>query len=152
MQELFIKKTDMMKTLSFLLPALSIIILASCSSTRETTTENRQLTATPNTQQYEEYQERMQNQSERTGLSYEDVQKINGYAERKAEMVCKMEKLSKSAEMALSDVAQKEHKEAIVSLDQQLTALSKEIDTYCDTEAKQKYFYQALKQYSKNCY
>ena len=62
-----------------------------------------------------------------------------------------MSQLNNNAEQALSQAAANEHKQAIVALDQKITTLSQEIDAYCTTDARQKYFYHALKQYTSGC-
>lgn len=102
-------------------------------------------------QKWEEQQERIQEQSERSGLTQDEIQKLNSYAERKAKMVCQMVELQKSSDQALSEAAAQEIKESIIALDNKIIPLGKEIDEYCNTDPKKRYFYQIYKQYSHGC-
>lgn len=102
-------------------------------------------------QQWQEQQKKNQEQGERSGLSQDEIQKMNSYAERKAEIVCELAELQKSSEEALSEAAAQEIKESIIRLDNKLTPLGKEIDDYCNTEPRKRYFHQIYKQYSHGC-
>ena len=126
------------------------IFLSACSSTQEASTETRSPKLVQQ-QQWQEQQENRQEQGERSGLTQEEIQKMNSYAERKAEMQCQMAALEKSSEQALSESAASEIKKSIVKLDQKATELNKEIDEYCNTEPRKKYFHQIYKQYAHDC-
>jgi hypothetical protein len=145
----------MRTTLTSIIFSLSILFLYSCGTTSETinNSNNNRLNA-PMQQQEQEPQideERAAAQQERTGITYEEVQKLNAYAEQKGELICQMAQLQKDSEGALSEPAAREFKDSIITLDTQLTTLGKEIDVYCNTEARRKYFYQILKQHTVGC-
>ena len=137
-----------MKTTGFsiILIILLGLGLTSCSTTTETTTEN-----TVQVQRLQMAQQNIQDQSDRSGLSSDEMQKLNDYAKNKAHLACKMANIDKSASQALSDVAEKDLKESIVSLDIKLTSLSQEIDSYCNTEERRNYFHRAYNQYYLAC-
>ena len=128
---------------------LIAMMLFSCKSMQETTATEKE--PPPVQLQYQEREERLEKQQERTGLTYEEVQTINNYGQRKAELYCKMVELEKQSSQALSDVASRDNKEAIVALDTQFSELNREIDTNCNTDAKQKFLRQIVKQYTVNC-
>lgn len=142
-----------MKTiLHFIIFAFTILALSSCHTTSETTTtDNRQLTAPIQQPNQQEVKAPTEEQVQRSGLAYDEIQKLNGYAEEKGLLVCQMTQLSKDAEQALSQAASEEYKQSIIALDQKINSLSLEIDTYSNTESRQKYFYHALKQYTSGC-
>ena len=120
--------------------------LTSCSTTTETTTENP-----AQVQKLQIAQQNIQERSDRSGLSADEMQKLNDYAKSKAHMACKMEKLDKSASQALSNVAENDMKESITAMDDKITALSQEIDAYCNNEERRNYFYRAYNQYYLAC-
>jgi hypothetical protein len=62
-----------------------------------------------------------------------------------------MIELDKKASEAMSESAGQEIKESIIIIDDQLSTLSKEIDTYNNTPERQRYFYQIYKQYIQKC-
>lgn len=134
---------------------LSVLFIYSCGTTSETTTDNNNKRLNAPMQQQEQQpqidEERVTAMQERTGITYDEVQKLNAYAEQKGVLICKMAQLQKDSEGALSEPAAREFKDSIIALDTQLTTLGKEIDAYCNTEARQKYFYQILKQHTVGC-
>ena len=138
-----------MKTSGFLIILIVLLGLGltSCSTTTETTTEN----TSKQVQRLQLAQQNIQERGDRSGLSIDETQKLNGYAKNKAHLVCKMENLDKSASQALSDVTEKDMKESIIALDNKLTALSQEIDAYCNNEERRKFFHHAFSQYYLAC-
>lgn len=137
-----------MKTFRFII-LLTILLglgLASCSTTSETTTKDQK-----EIQKLRMAQQDIQRQSDRSGLSIDEIQKIDDYAKKKAYLACKMEKIDKSASEALSEVAENDIKESIIAMDIELTALGQEIDAYCNNELRMKNFIRAYNQYYLTC-
>ena len=141
----------MKKSSSIIILLLSISIMFSCSSTEEaTTTANRPTTM--QMQQWEEQQERQQEGAERSGLSQEDIQVLNNYADRSAELECKLRELDKAASEALSPSAESEIKESVVAIDNELTKLNQEVDEFCiNNDRKTRYYHMISKKYLKRC-
>jgi hypothetical protein len=130
---------------------LFVLAMISCKTTTETTTENH---ATVNPQMQannQEQNERKADRAAKSGLTQDDIQKMDDYAKRKAYLECKLKDLDDQASKALSDVAAKDFKTQIAATSDQFHALGKEIDAYLNTEPKQKYFYQVYKQYAGDC-
>ena len=139
-----------MKNTGLIIIIFIVGLLSACSSTQETSTETRSPKLVQQ-QQWQEQQEKRQEQGERSGLTQDEIQKMNSYAERKAEITCQMAVLEKSSEQALSENAEREIKESIIKLDRKATELNMEIDEYCNTEPRKKYFHQIYKQYANDC-
>ena len=130
---------------------LAAMLLISCSSSRETTTSSQQPFTQAQMANWEE-QQRANQEAQRSGLDQEVVRKLKEYAEHKARLVCKMQKLDESSSQAISEVDQADFKQEIVTLDQELTALSKEIEAYCgDDYERTDFFNQLYIQYSRDC-
>lgn len=142
-----IRNIKKIKSLSFIIIA---IIISSCSSTKETTSENDP-PAPAQLQNWQEQQKKMQENSERTGLTHDQIRKLDNYAEQKVELVCQIIAIEKQAEQAISDIEANDVKENITNLDNQVSALSREIDAYCDTDPKREYFTQIYKHKVKRC-
>lgn len=143
---------DMKTILHTLIFIFTMASLYSCHTTSETTsTDNRQLSAPMQEPSEQEFVPPSEEQIQRSGLAYDEIQKLNTYAEEKGKLVCQMSQLVKDSEQALSQAAAEEYKQSIIALDQKLISLGQEIDTYCNTETRQKYFYHALKQYTSGC-
>ena len=103
-------------------------------------------------QQWEEQQQRQQEGAERSGLSQEDIQLLNNYADRNAELACKLKDLDKTASEALSPSAETEIKESVVSIDNELTVLNQEVDEFCkDNDRRTRYYHMISKEYLKRC-
>ncbi|NQT76678.1 MAG: hypothetical protein HQ565_03115 [Bacteroidetes bacterium] len=139
-----------MKTNGFLIILIVLLGLGltSCSTTTETTTNTNH---TKQVQKLQIAQQNIQEGSERSGLSADEMHKLNDYAKNKAHMACKIANIDKSASQALSNVAEDELKESIIALDDKLTALSHEIEAYCNNEDRKKFFRHAYNQYYLAC-
>ena len=131
---------------------LAALLLFSCKSTQESTsTQPRQTITSTQMAQWEE-QQRINEGAQRMGLDQEEGRRLKEYAENKARLACKIQKLDEAGSQALSEVDQADFKQQIVELDQQLTSISQEIDEYCkDDEERTKFFHHIYKQYSENC-
>lgn len=135
-------KIHCMKTTDFFIILIILLGLglASCSTTSKTSTENQ-----VQIQKQETDQQNTQKRMERTGLTSDEIKKLNDYAERKAQLACKLEKLDKKNSQELSDAAKKDMKEKIITLDDQLTTLGQEIEVFCNNENRLNYFNHAYK-------
>jgi|GEM_PF-3437290 len=143
-----------MKKITIVLLLPLFILMISCSSTEEVSTDDNR----PSMVQMHQFQEQQDNQEERrkeagerSGLTPDVTQKLADYAERKADLACQIQNLDKSAAEAFSDAAQAEVKEMLISLETQMTPLNREIEQYCDTESKTKYFNQIYRRYIADC-
>jgi maltose-binding protein MalE len=129
-----------MKTTDFFIILIILLGLglASCSSTSKTTTKNQ-----VQIQKQETDQQNTQKRMERAGLTSDEIKKLNDYAERKAQLACKLDKLDKKNSQELSEAAKQDMKEDIIALDDQLTVLGQEIDVFCNNEDRINYFMHA---------
>jgi len=148
----FSSKKDLMKKpilqLTYILLSL---LMFSCSSTQETASPPQQTITSTQMAQWEE-QQRVNEGAQRLRLDQEEVRKLKEYAENKARLACKLQKLDEASSQAFSEVDQADFKQQIIVLDQELNTLSREIDEYCkDNELRSKFFYHLYKQYSGNC-
>lgn len=147
--EFYLLQTTMKNiTLVFILSIIATAFTA-CHTTEEATQENRPTTLQMQT--FQQQQERRETAVQRTGLTADEIGILDDYAKRKSVLECQMIELDKSAGQALSPAAEQEIKEALIVLDNQLTPLGQEIDRYCDTETKQRYFFQTHRRYLENC-
>jgi hypothetical protein len=127
---------------------LFILVLGACSSTKETTEERH----SPAPMQVQKWQERQsQDESSRSGLTREEISMLDNYAEQKVELVCQSMSYDKQNSEALSEVEANDIKENIVRLEREIAALTKKIDSYCDTDEKLSYFNQIYKHKLRRC-
>lgn len=135
----------------FLIVIIALLFSWGCKSSGETTSRENNRPTPAQVQLWQEKQQEMQEKGERSGLTLDEINQLNAYAEEKAGLVCKMKNLEKSAEQAYSEIEAAEVKQQIVALDAQITQLVLEIEQYCHNEMRQKYFYQMYKQYAAKC-
>lgn len=136
-------------TLAIFLPLL--IIMFSCSSTEEVSNDSNATTLVQMQNYQQQQQDRQREAASRSGLTPDVTQKLNDYARQKADIACQISEIDKSAAEAFSEEAQAELKQLIITLDNKMTTLTREIEQYCDSEDKMKYFNRLYRQYTKDC-
>jgi hypothetical protein len=125
-----------------------ILFISACSSTKETTTERNN----PAPMQVQNWQERqLQDKNSPSGLTQEQIRKLDDFAEQKVVLACQLIAYDKQNNEALSEVEAADIKENIVKLENQISRLTKEIDAYCDNEDKLNYFNQIYKHKLRRC-
>lgn len=128
-----------------------VFIVYSCSSTEEVSNDS----GGPTMVQMQNYQQQQQNREKeaasRSGLTPDVTQKLSEYAHQKADIACQMAELDKSSSQAFSEAAEAETKQMIITLDNKMTTLNREIEQYCDTEDKTNYLNRLFRQYTKDC-
>lgn len=127
------------------------LLMVSCSSTKETSSTTQQPYTQAQIAQWQE-QQRANEEARQSGLDQEVVRVLKGYAEKKANLACKLKRLDEASSQALSEVEQADFKQQIITLDQELNTLSQEIDNYCKNDQERAdFFNQIYRQYSNNC-
>lgn len=139
-----------MKALKHISILIIIILLSACSSTKDSTSD-RNHPAPMQVQNWQERQQELQDESSRSGLTIDEIKKLEDYAEQKVELVCEMMEYDRQNNEALSEVEANDIKNNIVKLDKQITSLTKEIDSYCDTDERRNYFDQIYRHRLRRC-
>jgi len=130
---------------------ISAIFLLSCSSSKETTTTQSN-TITPAQINNWQEQNMMNEEAQRSGLDQEEVRRLSDYAQQKATLACRIQKIDESATEALSDVDRTDLKQEIKNLDDQIGDLTREIEKYCGKdENRLNFFYQMYNQHISRC-
>jgi len=143
----------MKNIIPFILFLIVISAITSCKSTEEAQTDNRPtLIQMQQFQEQQESQQRQQDGAERSGLTQEDIQILNKYADQNADLVCKLKDLDKTASEALSPSAEQEIKGSVVIVEEQRIALNKEIDEFCkNNDRRIRYYHMISKEYLRRC-
>lgn len=123
----------------------------SCSSTEEVSNDSSGTTMIQMQNYQQQQQDRQKEAASKSGLTPDVTQKLSEYASQKADIACQMAELDKSSSQAFSGAAESETKQMIITLDNKMTTLSREIEQYCDTEDKTKYFNRLYRQFTKDC-
>ena len=134
------------KIIQSILLILTIVLFASCSKTKDIAQKEESKTVTLPPPPPKDYKI---NVPQSDGLNSVDIQQINDYATRKANLVCKLERYQNESELDESQVA--DIKERIIKIDEQLKQLMKEIDTFLNTHEKQRYYRKAYEQAYAKC-
>lgn len=138
----------------FLIPSLLIIFftILSCSSSKETTETRSNNTITASQINNWQEQNMMNEEAQRSGLDQEEVRRLGEYAQQKATLACRIQKIDDSATEALSDIDRSDLKQEIKNLDDQIGDLNREIEKYCGKdENRLNFFYQMYNQYMSRC-
>ncbi|MFO8130256.1 MAG: hypothetical protein R6T99_10195 [Bacteroidales bacterium] len=133
-----------MKNIPAALVIFALVLSFSCKSTQETTQEETRRTTTPPKKNHEKPPE-----NNRSGLNVAEVKRIQEYAKKKAELVCKINKLQEQPVESEQDAMIM--KENIIQLEDQLNKLNPEIENFLNRDELIEYFNKAYQQELYRC-
>lgn len=131
------------------IPILAFVLilssLFSCKQTQDVVSDEpvqqqRQMAPVKNEEASEE---QIRNRTSR-GLSVAEIQVLDDYAKRKADIICKIDKLQQDP--APTDEQAVANKEKIIQLESRLKGIEVEINQYLDSDVRIHYFHKALEQ------
>ena len=136
-----------MKKTPLLLLTISIITFISCKQTQEVVQEEPVNQVAP-MKERKVTDQQIKNRTSR-GLSVAEIQLLDEYANKKADIVCKVNKLQSSP--PASDEEAAAQKEKVIQLEARLKEIEADINQYLDSDVKRHYFHKALDQAIYRC-